>query len=45
MPNGPNTGMSSNSQDAHHIVHVGHCTGEAEMNQLRPHSHEGDLSG
>ena len=33
-PNGPNPGSCSNSQDVCHIAHVGHDTGEADMNQL-----------
>ena len=31
--------MSSNSQDARHVAHVGHNTGEAEMNQLYRFQH------
>ena len=38
-PNGPDLGMSSNSQDACHIAHVGHDTGEAEMKQLSRFQH------
>ena len=38
-PNGLNPGTSSNSQDVCQIVHVGHDTGEAEMNQLSRFQH------
>ena len=31
--------MSSNSQNAHHIAHVGHDAGEVEMNQLTRFQH------
>ena len=38
-PNGPNLGLSSSSRDACHVAHVGHDTGEAEMNHLSRFQH------
>ena len=38
-PNGPDPGLSSNSQDARHVAHIGHDAEEAEMNQLSRFQH------